>query len=808
MRPIVRLAATAVTLVFALTNCAGDSLRVNPAQTQRGDSVARANAPAVDVKKAITKATKAVVRKPADLTGAQFATNCGNATVAPIFDAAKMGNGTYGENYLVAVSDPDIVLIGNQWWMIFASGPAIPRALAPVAAYLPPGASLATTTTYPSDPNGWHLVGANPSGTGTVPPISSSASSWDAVAAETPSATVGANGQPLIYYSGHNTGQTNFEIGLIEGFNTSTGTAPITLSNPVMVAQQPWEFSSGLGAILEQSIRWEPQLNEYLMYYTAGAWWASPPDNTLAQATSTDGINWVNRTKMDFPVAYYNQDFTYNANRSRYEMVISKDPTGAGGANPRNLVWREAATPATTMANWVNETTLLQYNAPNAQTFYNSGILSPAIHYGNLPGETNRLYVFFHSYSQAGDMTIGRFYCDPIGVPATSAQTITFYDVPAQTVGTTLTLSATASSGLPVTYSIVQNGTCTISGNVVSFVQAGNCGVVANQAGNSTYSAAPAVGQVITVNNPLIAQTINFGAIPAQPLGTSLTVSATASSGLPVSFSVVPNGNCSISGSVVTFLQVGNCGVVANQAGNNTYAAAPAVGQVIVVNNASSTPAPTPTPTPVKTPTPTPVPTPTPTPVPTPTPTPVPTPTPTPVPTPTPTPAPKSQTISFGAIPAQYVSTSLTVSASATSGLPVSFSVVPNGNCSISGSVVSFLNAGNCGVVATQAGNGTYAAAPAVGQIIVVNNLPSKPIAQTISFSPLPAGPVGTKVTVSATASSGLPVSFSLVPNGNCSISGNVVTLLNVGNCGVVANQAGNAAYAAAPAVGQIIVVN
>jgi hypothetical protein len=135
----------------------------------------------------------------------------------------------------------------------------------------------------------------------------------------------------------------------------------------------------------------------------------------------------------------------------------------------------------------------------------------------------------------------------------------------------------------------------------------------------------------------------------------------------------------------------------------------------------------------------------------------------------------------------------------------VSFSLVPNGNCSISGDVVTLLNPGNCGVIANQAGNSAYAAAPAVGQIIVVN---PKPIAQTISFGPIAAQPVGAKVTVSATASSGLPVSFSLVPNGNCSISGDVVTLLNPGNCGVIANQAGNTTYAPAPAVGQIIVVN
>jgi hypothetical protein len=82
----------------------------------------------------------------------------------------------------------------------------------------------------------------------------------------------------------------------------------------------------------------------------------------------------------------------------------------------------------------------------------------------------------------------------------------------------------------------------------------------------------------------LKSQTITFNPIPAQTVGKSLTVNATASSGLAVTFVIVQNGNCSISGNVVKFLNVGNCGVIATQAGNSTYAAAPAVGQVIVVN--------------------------------------------------------------------------------------------------------------------------------------------------------------------------------------------------------------------------------
>jgi hypothetical protein len=422
-----------------------------------------------------------------DLAGGQFAQNCGQATAAPIFDASKMNTGLYGVNNVIAVSDPDIVLIGNQWWMIFATGPGDIRAIEPFAAYLPQGASLSTATTYPSDPNGWHLVGAQADGNGIATPISPTPSSWDFVAAETPSADVGSDGTVSIYYSGHNSGQTAFQIGIMTDFNNGKATGD---PNPVMSAQEPWEFSSNLGALLEQSVRWQPQLNQYLMYYTAGAWWASPPDNTLAYAESVDGINWENRQKLDFDPSYYNQDFVYNAPRNRYEMVISKDPTGAGGANPRNLVWVEAATPAVAKADWVHETTLLEYNAANNAPWYNSGLLSPAMKYGNLPGEENRLYVFFHSYTQQGDMFIGRFYCDA----NLTAPTLSFSAIPQHTYGDApFTVSASSASNGAVTYSVI-SGPAAIGGGsgLVTLMGAGTLDLGASQVASGSFAAATA----------------------------------------------------------------------------------------------------------------------------------------------------------------------------------------------------------------------------------------------------------------------------------------------------------------------------
>lgn len=72
-------------------------------------------------------------------------------------------------------------------------------------------------------------------------------------------------------------------------------------------------------------------------------------------------------------------------------------------------------------------------------------------------------------------------------------QTITFPPLPSQTFGAAVTLSATSSSGLPVTYSVTAPGT--ISGNVLEDVVPGTVVVTATQAGSDLYEAAAPVTQ-------------------------------------------------------------------------------------------------------------------------------------------------------------------------------------------------------------------------------------------------------------------------------------------------------------------------
>ena len=70
--------------------------------------------------------------------------------------------------------------------------------------------------------------------------------------------------------------------------------------------------------------------------------------------------------------------------------------------------------------------------------------------------------------------------------------------------GATYTVKATGGgSGNPVVFSIASasSSVCSISGAVVSFTGAGTCTIDANQAGNSTYNAAPQAQQSFTVSS-------------------------------------------------------------------------------------------------------------------------------------------------------------------------------------------------------------------------------------------------------------------------------------------------------------------
>jgi predicted extracellular nuclease len=141
------------------------------------------------------------------------------------------------------------------------------------------------------------------------------------------------------------------------------------------------------------------------------------------------------------------------------------------------------------------------------------------------------------------------------------------------------TLSASASSGLTVTFSSLTPAVCGVSGASASLAATGTCSVAADQAGNAAFSAAPRVVRSFAVTAGGTAQTISFAPIAQQVVGTTFTVAPTASSGLPVTLSSDTPAVCSAAGSSVTLTGAGGCTLRAQQAGDAAYLPAPNVTQ-------------------------------------------------------------------------------------------------------------------------------------------------------------------------------------------------------------------------------------
>lgn len=254
-------------------------------------------------------------------------------------------------------------------------------------------------------------------------------------------------------------------------------------------------------------------------------------------------------------------------------------------------------------------------------------------------------------------------------------------------------------------------------------------------------------------------QAITFGAQGGQtysPGGTfAISPTATADSGLAVTYSSGSAGVCTVSGTTVTIVAAGTCTIRANQSGNASYNAAPQVTQLVTIAKAN-------------------------------------------------------QTLTFNAQAAQSYSPGGTFALSpvavSTSALAPVYSSTTPAVCTISGATVTTLSAGTCIIAANQAGNGNYNAAAQVTQSIAI-----APAAQTIVFNALPNLPIGSApFTVAATASSALAVSFASLTGAVCTstgVNGSTITLLSIGTCTLRASQAGNANYTAAASVDRSFLV-
>jgi hypothetical protein len=180
-----------------------------------------------------------------------------------------------------------------------------------------------------------------------------------------------------------------------------------------------------------------------------------------------------------------------------------------------------------------------------------------------------------------------------VGAATKQAQTINGLSDITKTVGDAdFDLSATASSNLAVSYTSSNTDVATISGSTVHIVGAGTTTITASQAGNEEYEAAPDVTATLTVNPaPVVkqVQTISGLSDITKTAGDAdFDLSATASSGLAVSYASSNPAVATISGSTVHIVAAGTTTITASQAGNEEYEAAPDVTATLTVNAGGS----------------------------------------------------------------------------------------------------------------------------------------------------------------------------------------------------------------------------
>jgi hypothetical protein len=242
-------------------------------------------------------------------------------------------------------------------------------------------------------------------------------------------------------------------------------------------------------------------------------------------------------------------------------------------------------------------------------------------------------------------------------LPPQASQTINLGPLPTPTYGgAPFSVSATATSGLPVTIAYV-SGPATGSGSgPYTATGAGTVNFTATQAGNAKYAAAAPVN--FSVNIAPASQNITLGALPTPTYGgASFSLSATATSGLPVTISYVSGPATGSGNGPYTATGGGVVNFTATQTGNANYAAATPVNFSVTV-------------------------------------------------------APAVPVLAFAAIPAHtYGDAPFTVSASSASSGAVTYSLLSGAATVSSGGLVTLTGAGSLTLAAQQAATTNYTSA-------------------------------------------------------------------------------------------------
>ena len=166
-----------------------------------------------------------------------------------------------------------------------------------------------------------------------------------------------------------------------------------------------------------------------------------------------------------------------------------------------------------------------------------------------------------------------------------AVRTLTFNALPGKTYGDPdFDPGATASTGEMVLYTSSNASVATIVNGEIHITGAGSTLITATLAANSNYSNTPTASQGLVVYKAN--QTISVISIPTLIKGSTYDLSViTATSGLPLTFTISDPTIASVQGQTLNALHIGTTNLTVTQAGDNNYNAAPNAGALITVSD-------------------------------------------------------------------------------------------------------------------------------------------------------------------------------------------------------------------------------
>ena len=174
------------------------------------------------------------------------------------------------------------------------------------------------------------------------------------------------------------------------------------------------------------------------------------------------------------------------------------------------------------------------------------------------------------------------YYYDPINNPPEKlTQTIVFPEPSAVRYGDVIELNASSESIAPVTFSSSDVAVGSLEGNILAIKDLGSVTIVAHHAGDDLYC--PALSVAHTLNVSKATQSIQFESVPVAVEGEQISLSATATSGLPVTFTTASD-KILLNDNYIQLIHAGPTSVVVHQDGNDYFMPASPLEQDFCIN--------------------------------------------------------------------------------------------------------------------------------------------------------------------------------------------------------------------------------